>query len=316
MPAGSDRGDISVDLAMTNFIAAIFNPSYAALEFYPEVRVGFNENTYFQYDKSHLVVPDDALRVDGAESGAVRRKTSKLTFETDEYALHEQVTYKQMKKASYPLRPLNSAARRLKEQLLLKREYDTHAEALADLTTGGFVMAVANEWNTAAGTPITDIKDTAITSIVANSLHLPNKIGLPIAVQLAMSLNAEVLAIQAGISQEAKTTWGIINPLAGMDVVTLGAHYLSSNIGQTVETIAAIWGEDVLLAYVEENPDLEAISLGYNFMAPDPMSDLYDFQVLNIDEPKQKSRRVEVSVQLVQKTVCAGAGYMFTSTLT
>ena len=84
-----------------------------------------------------------------------------------------------------------------------------------------------------------------------------------------------------------------------MEVLIAGAGENTANLNQT-KVLDYIWGEDVILAYVNPVPGRKKISLGYTFVWGERESSKWYEQAI-------KATNIEVS-EYCDENICAAAG--------
>jgi len=98
------------------------------------------------------------------------------------------------------------------------------------------------------------------------------------------------------------TTSILPNPLWGHNIIIAGAGYNTANPNQTASN-SYIWGNDVIVAYVNNSPGLKRISLGYVFQWKGR-------EVKKWYKQENESTYIKVEEKTDEKVVCPNCAYI------
>ncbi len=321
-----DPNGLYVDPILTEFSVGYQPLTFVADELLPEVAVNTQSGQYRKFDRSNRVL-FPSRREPGAVANEVRGgKWSLDTFKTQEHSLQAAVADEERQQlnsqgglnnaafgGALQLDPDQDAVELVTNALLLEREVGT-ATLLRNTATypGGssITLAAADQWDNYAGAtsnPIDILRAAAnkITSLVGVP---PNVLAIG---QLGLGWLEGHPDIIARFSNFALTDPEAFRKLIGFEgkIVTFSDDkYNTNDIEEATETLAEIWGKDVILAYVKDEPSLLDLSFGKTFAQRYPDGSTRPTE--NWREENRKSDLHRTSYKYDYKVTTPAAGYL------
>lgn len=333
--ATTSVGNVHIDGPLTN-LSRLYRPldaGFVAEEVAPRLPVVHETDSYYTWDQGPLFAADVAdLTADRTAPKELDYSFSTSTYACQRRELAWTISTRERNNADNQLRleqvkQLGTLGRLqlLRERRVVAILSDSSVSTTinGEVFTGGIdstmTAAAAVKWDNAAAVwqnIATDITK-GITAMRQAIGQRPNTIVVPAAV--AEGLNKSLAFSAAGGPINQYSGMPDNNPyfqefpllpsrLMGMRVLVPGQIYNSANEGATMVS-ADIWGEQVLLAFVNPGPAMESPSLAYTFTA----------------EPRQtraardEIRRLDwyaVGETIVESVVAPFAGYTITNCLT
>lgn len=301
------KTEVHIDSALTNLAIVYRNLQFVAEQIFPVVPVMKESDKYYIFGREEMrsVQTERAL---GAEAGEVDWNVTNAGYNCDEYSLRHLVPDRIMENADSPIRPKETAMRKLMDWIRLGYEKRVMA-----LITGGSLSKTtpAIKWDGSSPTIEADI-DTAKQAIGLNAGVVANIIMMNTEVKDVFKKDSTIrnlirYTIQGNGGQELLVNGELPPVIFGLRPIIAGAAENTANKGAT-DVIARICPDDVLVAYVEPNPGIEAMSLGYTFRKG-------DWVVQSYREPKRKGDMIEPFVIQDEKIVASAAGYLLDNVL-
>jgi hypothetical protein len=284
--AGTNPGNFSVRGVHINQALSTLSIGYhpsgmVAEQVFTPIAVNHESDDYWFWDKGQAfrVARSDGygtVRADKSRAVAVNFGASVKSYTAFEFAAETDISDRERDNADAALQLEVSKVRRAQDLVLLEQEIrvaalltNTATYAAANTTT----LSGTSQWNNASfasqssGTQsiIESNIDTGREAIrIATGGLEPNAIIVPRAV-------ARVMKRDVGVRDQIKYTdpnilvGGHLPPqLWGLNVIMPGAVYTTSAEGESV-TMTDVWGKSVVIAYVNPNPGLDALTLGAIF---------------------------------------------------
>ena len=257
--------DVVVDPALSSVSVKYTNDTFIADIIAPMIKVAKQTGKYFVYDKANLRV-DKTLRAGGSPANEVSYGVSPSgTFSCDDHALKGFVDDLVQEQAEAALNPLVDETESITEKLMLDREL-----ALATLLTNtanltqNVTLSGTNQWSDYSNSdPIGDVR-TARTTVHQNTFKKPN----------TMILGKQVfdmLCEHPQIIERVKySALGVVTPellarIFQVEKVLVGeAGYNSAAEGQT-DSLAYVWGKNVIVCYIAPQVRLKTLTLVATF---------------------------------------------------
>lgn len=257
---------------LTNVAVGYENLMFVAEEVLPVVNVATEKYTYYVFGRHHFRryntkrnFSSGFQRVDYAAS----TKTSRL----QQFGLEHPIDDRLKDEAQAPLQPAVQGTYIVTEGLRL--DYEKRVATLVT-TSGNYATGMTAtpsvKWDTITATIHSDI--TAGMEAVRQKIGVyPNKIIIPSTVARYMSLANDITDYVKqwsggglGAIERATAAEGYLLPknLWGLKTVIAGAVENTANLAQA-ESMADIWSDFVLLAYIPQQPQLWKPSFGYTF---------------------------------------------------
>ena len=306
-----NKDAVHIDKALTNLSIRYTNAAYIGETMFPIVPVAKESDKYFIYGKEHYA-RHGTLRADGSESNEFNWTVDTDTYTCEEYALHTAVTDRERANADAPISPDIDAAEMLTDAIKLDWEvrYQTSATAAASYATG-HSAAAATQWNNSTGTVQSDIL-TGQEVVRRGCQRFPNTMFIPSRVAMYVAQNSVIQDLIKYTHNDLlvrgpEASWVLPPVLWGMKVVVMMAVQNTANLAQA-ESLADIWDDTVILAYVNPGPGLKKITWGYTIQ-------VRNWQTKKWREESRESDIVEVSVIRDAKITCPACAYRIQNTL-
>ena len=284
--AGTNPGNFSVrgvhiNVALSNLSIGYHPAGMVAEQVFNVIPVNHESDDYWFWDKGQAfrVARTDGkgtLRPDKARAIAVNFGAKVNSYTASEYAAETDISDRERDNADAALQLEVSKVRRAQDLVLLDQEIrvatlltTTTNYAGANTTT----LSGASQWNNASFASQSSATQSVIESNIDTGREAvrlatgglePNTIIVPRAV-------ARVMKRDLGVRDQIKYTdpnvlvGGHLPPqLWGLNVIMPGAVYTSTVEGET-PTMTDVWGKNVVIAYINPNPGLDALTLGAIF---------------------------------------------------
>lgn len=299
--------DIQVDKLLTNLAVGYKNEDYIADRVFPIVQVGDVTGIYYKFDKAKFRRVKRDLRAPGAEANIVDYGLTQQTYgpltEKSLAAKVEKEKIDSAKKNGGVLKPMEKATERVTEAIKIGKEYRLSVwMSNTSNITQNTTLSGTSQWSDYDNSdPVSDVK-TAKSTVHANTLKEPNTLILGKEVY-DMLLDHPDLIERIKYSREGVTTEEVMARIFGVEQIIVGkAAHNTADEGQT-DSLSYLWGKNAWVAYIEERPDVESLSLGYTL------------QIGNMEVDKwysiaRKSWYVRDSITYEQKAVAAEACYL------
>jgi hypothetical protein len=321
-----DPGTLYSDPILTNFSVGYANPTFVGLRMLPQVAVNTQSARYRVFDRSRRV-RFYSRREPGTVANEVRGgRWSEDTFKTVEHSLQAAVADEEDQEltsqgglanatfgGALQINPHTDALDLINSSLALEHEIAVAALLRNTATYPGghsITLAAADQWDNYTGAtsnPI-DVLMNAIRVITGKIGVPPNRILLGSAGVPWLQNHPDVVA---RFSNFALTSPGAFEALTGFDgefVVFADDKYNDNDIQEATESLVAAWGKDVILAYVQDNLQLNDLSFGKTFaqVYPDGTTKPTD----RWREEGRKSDLVRTSWKWDLKVTSSIAGYV------
>lgn len=263
--------DRHIDVGLTGFAKSLENQGFIWDKLMPRIKTKKMSDKYWIYGEEKFKVPN-AKRADKSESGGIEWSMSSTSFLCEPSALHTKISQRDRENADSPIRVEQDASRLVKEMvnLSIEKEVADQLTSTSNITNystmgSGTNLGYWDDYSDAESKPL-EITDVAIKSIYDNTLKKANTIVIPWAIWLKLKHHPEVVDLikyQEGlrIIQGVET----LPTFNGLNCVYALAGYDSSKRGQTRSSFTNLWGNHVLIAYVDPNPGWYCDTLGVSF---------------------------------------------------
>lgn len=306
-----NKDAVHIDRALTNLSIRYTNQAFIGEVMFPILPVAKESDKYFIYGKEHYT-RHGTLRADGSESNEFNWTVSTGTYTCEEYALHTAVTDRERANADAPISPDIDATEMLTDAIQLDWEvhYQTMATTAASYATG-HSAAAATQYNNSTGTVQADVLIGQET-VRRGCQKFPNYIFIPSRVAMYVAQNSTIQGLiqythNDMLVRGPEQSWVLPPVLWGMKVVVMASVQNTANLAQA-ETLADIWDDTVILAYINPGPGLKKISWGYTIQSR-------NWQIKKWREEARESDIVETSVVRVAKITCPACAYRITNVL-
>lgn len=264
-----DARDLHISRALTNLSMRYKNEEYIGDQICKRVPVKKQADKIKVYNKNHL-------RIEQTFIGTGKTPTpvfdwgfaADLNYYAEGYGVKELVTQNEVDNADSPIDAKADTTEALTDLILLDREYRVQAiyRDTAVITDYATLTGTArwNDYESGVSDPITNIK-TRVAAVRANSGHTPNSIVMDYLIALNLVAHPDVIEMVKGHAPVKFTTMlQILSDLFGLKVYIGRAMYNSATEGAT-DVLAAVWGKDVLIAYINPRISKKVDTLGATF---------------------------------------------------
>ena len=257
--------DLHIDAALSNVSVMYKNADLMGEKIFPVITVQKDTDTYFIYGKQNLRLYND-LRAPGTIGERFEWTVATSTsYALVEHSLYDQLIDEVRDNADDPIRYDSDSVEMVTEALLLRIEAD-----VATFANSGSYYAATNSstpttgWDVSTSDPIGDV-DSAKDAVRQLIFRKPNTMVVSEAVHKVLRTHPKLLDLFKYTAGGTVTVDQIKSALEIKNYIVYGAGKISSAEGQTTETIAQLWGKNVAILYVAENPGLKQLSFAYVF---------------------------------------------------
>jgi len=239
---------------------------FIAETLFPVVKVVKEADQYYKFLREELHQTEDK-RAAGAEAKEVEWSTDTGTYNCEEHALKQILPTRVIDNADVAIRPKAVTTEKLVRRLL--RNQEIRVKALVDTVTSGLTPTI--KWD-AANPIIEDDIDTVKDALKNACGFEANILVLSRAVKKVVKKDPTLRALWKYVTPSPDATFSVEKLFAAMfdidNVVTGEAVYNAANPKKTAN-ILPIWGDNVLVAYIDKNPGIGTITLGVRFRTQD-----------------------------------------------
>lgn len=303
------RANVHVSTPLTNLAIKYRNLAFVADILLPVVKVQKESDKYYIFSREELKEVD-THRAIGAPSNEADWDVSTGTYSCEGYALSKLVADRMVTNADAPIRPKITSMEKLMKWIMLGYE-----KRVMQLITGGSLTSVNPnpKWDGTSPTIESDVDGAKAAIRLAAGVE-PNTICFNDQVKDVVKRDSTVrnlirYTIAGSGGQELLVNGDLPPVLWGLKVTLAMAAQDTAKKGQT-ESYSRIWPDDVLIAYVEPAPSLDALSLGYTFRTTNGIV------VRSWREEARRGEMVEPEVIQDEKLVATEAGYILDDVLT
>jgi hypothetical protein len=265
-------GNVHIDRILTQISVGWPNGEHFVSEaLFPVVTVNKQSDIYYVMGREGWFPERGDERAPGTEANEIPgMQVSTASYYAKEHALQIAVTDEERENADSPLSPDRDGAELVTQKIMLGRELAVRniATTAANYASTNTVDLATGAWwdqyAQAGSLPIKDIKD-GIHAIHARIFMHPTVGVIPYQVMSALEEHPTFFD-RIKYSERAIFTPELLSALTGMNrwVVPGAGYNTAANYGAT-ESLAYIWGDDVVLAYVPPRPGLRTPAYGYEF---------------------------------------------------
>ena len=315
------EGTIHVDHPLTDFSLKYQNAELIGDLVMPRIPVVKDTDIYFAYGREEFALNND-VRANGAKGNEVRSLsvTTELPYRCLTHQLQDYFTEIDVQNADQPLNIELDKTENLTKMLGINREYrvSTLYSSVSNWSTvdptnsahiGGVTLSGAQQMNNAAydnSTPTGNIEyliDNGKQAILNAIGRDPNVIIIPRTVARVIKRDSYVRNLLRYTDATLVENGELPERLWNMDVFEPAAIYASNEAGQTFSS-AGLWGNNIILLYLAENPrQIKTMTAGLTFMAqPRIVNKWHDFSI--------RGDQIECLERIVEKQISAYCGYV------
>lgn len=317
-------GDVHVDQVLTQISVGWPNVAGVGENLAPSVRVRKQSDKYYVFGKEGWVLePGSDVRSPGGEANEIPGlQVATTPYFAVEHALRIAVTDEERENADSPLSPDRDGTELVTAKLLLQREVilKNLVTTPGNYATGHSVdLGNTFQWDTyATSNPIADVKLARLT--VHSKIFLePNYGVIPWQTMVYLEDHPDFIE-RIKYSQTGVVSQDLIASLFNLQGVTVpGLGYNTAPMG-TTESLAYLWGDNVVLAYVPQRAGLRIPAFMYEMTWVYPGGQ--EQVVQRWREQRRRSDIVEVSRRYEYRMIAVDAtnksiaGYLIQDTLT
>jgi hypothetical protein len=320
-----DPGTLYSDPLLTSFSIGYRPQNLHGQRLMPFVEVTSPSGRYRVFDRSHWLMHPD-LRVPGAVANEISgRKWSEDTYKTKEHSLQapvydeeDQFLNSQGGLANdafggpIQIDPMEDATEAVTTSILLRHEKlvaDTVRNTALYPVGNTITLGAADQWDNYAGAtsnPI-DVLRAAVAKITGLIGVPPNRMALPRMAAPWLENHPDIVARFINFSLLDAEAWRKIIGFEG-EIVLVDSKYNAADNIDAAEVITDLWGKDVWLGYVEDEPNLETLTFGKTFAVRYP-----DGTIGPVDRWREEGRKsdlVRKSMRYDAKVTSGIAGYI------
>jgi len=262
----AQRGDLHIDVPLTNVSVAYQNPELIATQVLPVVPVNKKTDKYYTFGKESFDLRE-TLRAKGAESNRVLSwSVGTGSYSCKRNALNDTIDQEDRDNADAPLKPDVEVTEGLTNQIHLRREYDVASYLFNTTTFSGKTSALSgtDQWSDYTNSdPLANI-ETRIDTIQQASGAKPNTVVMGYEVFMKLKHHPDLLE-RIKYTQKGILDTDLIATLMGVDRVLVGRSLYNTSTENQTRSLSYAWGKYVLICYVTNRPALKSPSLGYIF---------------------------------------------------
>lgn len=311
----SGGGNVHIDRVLSNISIGWPNNGFVGDILFPPVQVNKQSDIYYVFGREEWFPERGDERAPGAIAHEIPGlQVSTQPYYAKEHALQIPVTDEERENADSPLSPDRDGTELVTAKIMLGRELIMRdlAVTAANYASGMSVDLGANtgwdQYSQAGSVPITDIK-TGIRAVHARIFLTPN-VGVMSFVTMSFLEDHPSFLERIKYSERAIFSPELLAALTGIRrwAIAGGGYNTATHYG-AAESLAYIWSDDVVLAYVPDRPGLKIPAYGYEFRWGQQFVDRWR------EEPRASDlirvrRRYDVKMTAVDSSNDQIAGYL------
>ena len=307
---------VEYPLYLTDYTIAYENDDFIGTQLFPVKKAASRVGRYFIYGIEGFTSEDD-LRAPGTEANEVDHEYTSASFYAEEHSLKEGVPWEVRDEAAALggiLDPYFDATEIVTRKIDLGRERQI-ASTLRDVTqiTHNTTLTGTAQWTDYTNSdPNSNI--TAGKSAIRGSIFTDQNLVavVPWAVFEVLRYHPKVLSYLT-ITNTRILTQELLATIWGVDQVLVpAALYNSANPNQTPNMVD-VWGKDVILARVENNPGLRSRTVGLTFRVVYNSRNYQGPQMAEVRQWTEQIKKrdvVEVSYTEARQLTSPGSAYL------
>lgn len=310
--SGNTGRALHIDKALTNVAMGYRPGGFIADMIFPEVRVPKQSDIYYEFSRADRLRREDDRRSPGTEANRIRESVSSATYFCPNYALAAPAVIEDKANADPMIVSgiINGRTRLVLDKLMLNWEYRV-ATQVNSTSNVGSSSAVDSAWN-GSGDVLGNI-NTAIDNLKdANGISDNSNIKVVFGEDAWRSARRDSTVrnlINGTNNGGGYATREQMRNLLEVGKIEVGGAFQNTDAeGLGTETVAKIWGDNVLIYYTPPAPSIEIPSFGYSFRWSAP--GIANWQVER--HPYDTKRKCEdIEVGYYQDEKITGKSYSF-----
>lgn len=302
--------DLYIDDYLSNMALDYKPHEMIADMIFPVVPVNRQSGYYSEFLRADMLrVPANTKRAPGTEANKITRSVGSGTYYCDNYALKTGITAED--KAN--MTPINrQKLYNGRTQFLLNQLYlDWEVRVANQVTSGsnvGSYAAVSSEWSdTTNSNPLLNIW-TAIDNVMDSTGVAPNRLTFGQQAWREFRRNANVRSLILGSTGAGLVSRQQVANLFDVEQVLVGGAYKNTANEAQSESLAQVWGENVLVSYSPMSPSMDEPAFGYSYRWNIPEVPSLQVERHPFD---RKTKEEEVESGYYQDERITGAAYGF-----
>jgi len=280
---------VHIDQPLTNISIAYRPSKFIAEQVFPRVPVTKISDKFFVYTKADWLRREAEPRAMGTRASRGDYGLTTDSYVCTEKAIAKGVPDEIVDNADNPLRPAQDATNYVTSQILLELESEVAGNAFG---AGWSSSATPSPtWDNATSTPIEDVA-TAVNTVISNIGNMPNVGVMGQGLWRFTSQHPDIIdriKYSAGPTSPAVVTLQAVAALFGLDRLLIGITIEDTAAEGASSSLAYVWGNHLLVAYVTAQPSLLEPTAGYVFT--------YKNRVINRYREEQEHQDVVEAVQ-------------------
>jgi hypothetical protein len=262
-------GNVHIDQALTNISVGFPNATGVGESLAPSVRVRKQSDIYYVHGREAWALePGADVRAPGTEANEIPGlAVATEPYFATEHALQIAVTDEERENADSPLSPDRDGTELVTSKVLLQREIILRDLVVtpANYATGYSVdLGAGLQWDVyATSNPIGDVK-AARLKIHSGLFIEPNYGVFPWQVMVQLEDHPDFVE-RIKYSQAGIVSQDLIASLFNLPAMTVPGMGMNTAAMGTAESLAYLWGESVVIAYVPGRPGLKVPAFMYEF---------------------------------------------------
>lgn len=300
--------DIHIDTTLSN-VAINYRPmGFIADMIAPIVSVPKQSNHYAIFDRADKIRQPNTLRAPGTRATRVDQNVSSDTYFADNYALYSPVVLEDRANADpiYLSQVINNRVEFITDLLML--DWDIRVSTMITSGSVGNNASVTSAWN-GAGDPLGDINSMIDTVQDACGMR-PNRMVLGLDAWKSLRRDSNVRNIIFGNNNGGGyPSTQQVRELFEVEEVLVGGVYENTAAEGLTESLAKVWGDNVIVYYAPSAPTIERPSFMYSMRwvaggLPNMQAERHPF------DSRTKSEDVEVGYYQDEKITASEYGGM------
>lgn len=259
---------VHLDSMLTGISVGYVNDELVGDQLFPAVNVQKQSDKYYVLEKVGFTPLTDTRAPNAATQEVPPMTLSRDTYFAEEHSLKGWVSIDEIQNADNPADPLIDTTEQVSDTILLNRENAIQAmvRATANYASGHSVtLTGGQQWSDYTNSaPISDLK-AARDQIHLATFKMPTKaiLGYDVATKLEDHPDfLDRLKAQPTVQINNLATIGQVVGIP--QLIRAGAGANTAPLGQA-QTIAYMWGKDVVVAFVPDAPGRKVPAFGYEY---------------------------------------------------